>query len=724
MVQGTHPKRTRLSHSLHPRKRYDYFLHSCDNYLHFIPNFLLYQSTEDPKISELKAKLANFNKTGDFESALTEFDKAVEDNMVPPAQIYHLLLNIASRATIVESRVVKDAVRVFREIRKLGVPMTEAPFSSIIRICAMGGQPELGIDFVQEMVDIGVSPRLRTYAPLLKAFSSAGNYEMTKQLFEELNSRGITPTQSEYECLLRVCTITGRRGEALHILRTLSEQEQFIDDDLAEAIKEFFLNNTRIENGAVEIYSDGAPKGWGCAEVLVDKESGKCPVTGSKLRSIDIPRHEAVQLAEHCSTLAGVSEAQKKQFSNFQSWIEQHGPFDVYIDGPNVGYYGQNFKSGAMMYSQIEAIKNHFLKQGLRVLIVIGERWLQRAFYEDSRLRKAYKKRVNYYAARLRGELTEDNSGGMSLARDLDTNGYSSSSSSCLSVSSGSECETPEAFKNCSIWMPESERYYKEESTPSLPMIGKEGSVHNNGIDNRSVDGGVFNSKSEVDHERKHSNCVIDPLHSSNRPHTLATKGGNVLVYDTESANVIANNASEDSAIAGELINSWKKSNCVYAVPKGFNDDWFWMYAATKQSGMASSQAYEGKEKRPVYLVSNDFMRDHHFQLLAPRSLLTWRDRHQVYFAIHSWTDRDATERSNGRKHYLCRKLEIRLPVAYSTKPQESIDKTSWHFPLSRRDPVTNNNIWLSCWMEDSVSCDISKAYTVPTTANQRREMV
>ena len=51
------------------------------------------------------------------------------------------------------------------------------------------------------------------------------------------------------------------------------------------------------------------------------------------------------------------------------------------------------------------------------------------------------------------------------------------------------------------------------------------------------------------------------------------------------------------------------------------NDDWFWMHAALVLG--------------PGTLVlTNDEMRDHHFQMLSPRSFLRWKDRHQVRFCF------------------------------------------------------------------------------------------
>ncbi|KAJ1401664.1 hypothetical protein B484DRAFT_300011, partial [Ochromonadaceae sp. CCMP2298] len=52
------------------------------------------------------------------------------------------------------------------------------------------------------------------------------------------------------------------------------------------------------------------------------------------------------------------------------------------------------------------------------------------------------------------------------------------------------------------------------------------------------------------------------------------------------------------------------------------NDDWFWLYAAVSL------------RKR---VVTNDEMRDHHFQLLHPRWFNLWRERNRVQFTFGVW---------------------------------------------------------------------------------------
>jgi pentatricopeptide repeat protein len=100
------------------------------------------------------------------------------------------------------------------------------------------------------------------------------------------------------------------------------------------------------------------------------------------------------------------------------------------------------------------------------------------------------------------------------------------------------------------------------------------------------------------------------------------------------------------------LQNSWEKKGVLYCTPPGMNDDWFWMHAAL--------QAGPG-----TLVVTNDEMRDHHFQMLSPRSFLRWKDRHQIHFSFGSWKRVDGS--GTGSRH-----VELIYPDVYSRRIQRT----------------------------------------------------
>ncbi|KAL0027358.1 hypothetical protein WJX79_004098 [Trebouxia sp. C0005] len=106
------------------------------------------------------------------------------------------------------------------------------------------------------------------------------------------------------------------------------------------------------------------------------------------------------------------------------------------------------------------------------------------------------------------------------------------------------------------------------------------------------------------------------------------------------------------------LLADLKKRHAFYATPTGSNDDWYWMYAAVKAGPKG-------------LLISNDEMRDHMFQLLAPRFFHKWKQRHQVKFTFDE----------SG--------LHLHHPAAYTVCAQ-GLANGSYVFPAAR------GNAWLS----------------------------
>lgn len=103
----------------------------------------------------------------------------------------------------------------------------------------------------------------------------------------------------------------------------------------------------------------------------------------------------------------------------------------------------------------------------------------------------------------------------------------------------------------------------------------------------------------------------------------------------------------------------------VYRTPVGMNDDWYWMHAALMNGGK--------KDAPPVLTISNDEMRDHHFQMLAHGSFLRWKERHQVRFDFGHWNNRI------GRRDVL-----LEYPSSYSRRIQR-LDGGAIAIPLPKK---------------------------------------
>ncbi|KAK9292583.1 hypothetical protein L1049_020557 [Liquidambar formosana] len=124
-----------------------------------------------------------------------------------------------------------------------------------------------------------------------------------------------------------------------------------------------------------------------------------------------------------------------------------------------------------------------------------------------------------------------------------------------------------------------------------------------------------------------------------------------------------------------KLLESWRKASALYATPLGSNDDWYWLYAAVSCK---------------CFLVTNDEMRDHLFQLLGTSFFPRWKEKHQVRLMIS--------------KHG----PTLHMPPPYSIVIQES-EQGSWHVPTVTGDDLETPRQWVCATRAKDLSSTLSK---------------
>lgn len=90
----------------------------------------------------------------------------------------------------------------------------------------------------------------------------------------------------------------------------------------------------------------------------------------------------------------------------------------------------------------------------------------------------------------------------------------------------------------------------------------------------------------------------------------------------------------------------------IYRVPPRNNDDWYWMFAATTSSKL-------------TYILTNDQMRDHHYQMLSEKYFKIWIERRQIKFDI---------KKQYGKYNNNNNKYTLYYPPVYSKRMQFLID--------------------------------------------------
>jgi hypothetical protein len=98
-----------------------------------------------------------------------------------------------------------------------------------------------------------------------------------------------------------------------------------------------------------------------------------------------------------------------------------------------------------------------------------------------------------------------------------------------------------------------------------------------------------------------------------------------------------------------------------FVVPHGANDDWFWLYAAIYLGGRTK-------------VLSNDHMRDHHFNMLSTRDFQFWRERHQAFFKF--WNGGQSINDPPAS-------LQLLPPSDFSKRTQSDLvaGRQEWHLP-------------------------------------------
>lgn len=110
-----------------------------------------------------------------------------------------------------------------------------------------------------------------------------------------------------------------------------------------------------------------------------------------------------------------------------------------------------------------------------------------------------------------------------------------------------------------------------------------------------------------------------------------------------------------------ELLDEWMQKGVLFGTPYGSNDDWYWLYAAVKLK---------------CFLVTNDEMRDHIFELIGSDFFVKWKERHQIRYSFVKGA------------------VDLHMPPPYSVCIQES-ESGAWHVPLAGECNNESSRTWL-----------------------------
>ncbi|KAF3786230.1 Proteinaceous RNase P 1 [Nymphaea thermarum] len=344
---------------------------------------------ESPE-NTLRRRLEVCSENRDVASAFSVFDEARVAGVRLCSYHYNSLLYLCSLPTSLGNWVDRG-FEIYDRMRADGVPPNEATITNLTRLAAEKGDFDLAFNFLKQMPEYGLTPRLRSFGPALYGFCRLGKVEKAYEVDEYMLNFGIVPEESELSALLQASSEAGRGDKVYSILHRLRRAVWEVSESTAEILERWFRSKAAakvgVENwdteevrmGIVEGGGGWHGKGWlgkGDWKVAKSKisEKGVCKVCGERLVTIDIDPRETENFAKSIADLACEKQV-KNDFTKFQDWLEKNGPFDAVIDGANMGHFkpGLHVSSFSRLNSVVNAL--HKMSPSKKLPLVILHSW-------------------------------------------------------------------------------------------------------------------------------------------------------------------------------------------------------------------------------------------------------------------------------------------------------------------------------------------------------------
>ena len=218
------------------------------------------------------------------------------------------------------------------------------------------------------LINARVKLKIRTYSAIICTAARLGEFAAAERALKMLVDAPLTPTEVEYSTLLVAYARCERWDDAAATLLSMKQVIDFVSDSTVDAIESYFTLQNKSALGMK----------WQSQRCTVDKR-GNCQGCGRLLDSFTLSDDEfhdfrsgVEKLAEGRST-----DSAQPSFRAFKAWMQKHAPWDVVVDGANVGMNQQNYPGGCF---RMEAVKNtiaHFEAQNKKVLVILHTRRIE-----------------------------------------------------------------------------------------------------------------------------------------------------------------------------------------------------------------------------------------------------------------------------------------------------------------------------------------------------------
>ena len=331
--------------------------------------------------------------------------------LVPTIDIYNALLSLLAGfgdqgcnvnvppRTVVPPSNINYAIVVFNDMRKLyKKQLKETTYTAMIRCYSINADVQKAYELYLEMQENDVTPKLRTFLPMLTQYTAESNLNQSLKLFDELTTKyKLTPSEREYVLVLQV-TCTNKNSRFYDILNSFKEDVLVPSSDTWTVMKAWFssldteqyvihestvndaciiqVNNEKLQS--IDLNSETKQLLLSQIEEFAIDQKTRVSVNSST----DEPASEEVQVSKKRKHSVAESSVRLEKWSKFKVWLdsilEKRCGYDVIVDGANVGYYKQNYAGAPshVDYHQINAMLLKLRHLGYNPLLILHCRHL------------------------------------------------------------------------------------------------------------------------------------------------------------------------------------------------------------------------------------------------------------------------------------------------------------------------------------------------------------
>ena len=246
---------------------------------------------------------------------------------------------------------------------------------TLVKVCLAKGAMDDALKTAFDCKDA----RSRTFSAIIETSGKRGDIAIAFAVLAEIERRNLIPTELDFANMLEALSKSNQddwRSNVQHIISLMGQYYEILETDRVISALKRLLNCHEVQYHANQVIETER----------TSASCGVCPMTGTRLRLIDLSDDEIDEMLDLTRRLA--LESHTLRFGSpdgfdFDSVISRLGsPKTTILDAANIAHTNQNFDGGFFRFDQIDDILSEIVadeslnRQGEDCLVVIHEKWL------------------------------------------------------------------------------------------------------------------------------------------------------------------------------------------------------------------------------------------------------------------------------------------------------------------------------------------------------------